>query len=540
MRVLFVMHYPGYLRYFDTTVSALAAAGHDVFVGFESERKQAEGFEALPTDDPRIHRIPPLPRRADIWAGFAVRLRSSIDFVRYLDPRLAEARYLRRRMALVLPRSLRAIDRIDRLPSSWVNALVKAYRGLEAVIPPPDSVVDWMHSVDPDVVLVSPLVTDASAQTDVVKAAHAVGVPVALLVASWDHLTTKGLIRVVPDRVVVWNAIQRREAVTLHGVPEERVVVTGAQPFDRWFSRQPRLSRQDFAARIGLPADPPFILFVGSTASISEPEAERTFVEAWLRALRAADDDRVRNAPVLVRPHPYNVGTWAGADLTEFGRVVVWPSGGANPVNEDDREEYFLSLRYAAAVVGINTSAMVEAAIQRRPVLTVRTEQFRETQDLTVHFTYLLPENGGFVRSAATLAQHLDQLAETLGDPKAGAADAERFVAAFLRPGGLDLEATPNVVAAIDQLLAEGRSAQAPTARAALRVTVLFAAAVVRVVDGMHVRRSMLRLTRQLEVKLDRAERRAVRGSFQRRTLHAAARVVGNGRRRLTVERSQR
>ena len=56
--------------------------------------------------------------------------------------------------------------------------------GEETVIPPPDSVVEWIRAVDPDVILVSPLVTDASAQTDVVKAAQAAGLPVALLGAT--------------------------------------------------------------------------------------------------------------------------------------------------------------------------------------------------------------------------------------------------------------------------------------------------------------------------------------------------------------------
>jgi hypothetical protein len=36
-------------------------------------------------------------------------------------------------------------------------------------------------------------------------------------VGSWDHLTTKGLIHEMPDRIVVWNELQRTEAAELHG-----------------------------------------------------------------------------------------------------------------------------------------------------------------------------------------------------------------------------------------------------------------------------------------------------------------------------------
>jgi hypothetical protein len=41
------------------------------------------------------------------------------------------------------------------------------------------------------------------------------------------NLTNRGLIRVEPDRVLVWSDIQRKEATELHSVSSERVVVTG-------------------------------------------------------------------------------------------------------------------------------------------------------------------------------------------------------------------------------------------------------------------------------------------------------------------------
>ncbi len=70
----------------------------------------------------------------------------------------------------------------------------------------------------PDLVLVTPLVDYGSYQTDYVKSAHRVGVPVVFAPFSWDNLTNRGLIRVEPDRMLVWNEIQKREAVELHGV----------------------------------------------------------------------------------------------------------------------------------------------------------------------------------------------------------------------------------------------------------------------------------------------------------------------------------
>ena len=55
-----------------------------------------------------------------------------------------------------------------------------------------------------------------------------------LPVASWDHLSSKALIRDVPDRVFVWNHTQEQEAMTLHGVPADRMQILRAA-FDATF-----------------------------------------------------------------------------------------------------------------------------------------------------------------------------------------------------------------------------------------------------------------------------------------------------------------
>ena len=89
------------------------------------------------------------------------------------------------------------------------------------------------------------------------KSARALGIPAATLVASWDNLTNKGLLKWQPEQVFVWNELQRREAIELHGMPPDRVTATGAGLFDTWFDRRPSGPRDDFVRAIGLdPARP--------------------------------------------------------------------------------------------------------------------------------------------------------------------------------------------------------------------------------------------------------------------------------------------
>ena len=150
--------------------------------------------------------------------------------------------------------------------------------------------------------LVSPLIDLASPLLDYLKAARRLGLRTGICVASWDNLTSKGLLRFVPERVFVWNETQRREAVELHGIPADRVVATGAARFDDWFAQRPSTSREEFARKLGLDPGRPYLLYLCSSGFVAPDEVGS--VSRWIEALRGADDERLRGVGVVVRPHP--------------------------------------------------------------------------------------------------------------------------------------------------------------------------------------------------------------------------------------------
>ncbi len=110
------------------------------------------------------------------------------------------------------------------------------------------------------------------------------------------------------------------------------------------------------------------------------------------------------------------------------------------------------SLHYATAVVGLNTSAMIEAAIVGKSIYTIRTSEFAGGQEQTLHFHYLLAENGGPVQVADTLAQHVEQLAGGLLDSQTGACRSRQFVESFVRPRGIDRPVAPIVADEIERV----------------------------------------------------------------------------------------
>jgi hypothetical protein len=185
---------------------------------------------------------------------------------------------------------------------------------------------------------------------------------------------------------------------------------------------------------------------------------EVPFAERWRCALTRAEDPAVRNAGVLLRPHPANARQWRALD-PDLPDTALWPPVGADPSTPDYRDDYFDSMYHSAAVVGVNTSAQLEAAILGRPVLTVRTPEFAHAQSGTLHFQHLVDPASGFVQVADTLGLHVQQLGDTLSG-RVNAGDAtERFVRSFIRPHGIDVPAVTRFTAAIEQLIDQPRPA---------------------------------------------------------------------------------
>jgi hypothetical protein len=454
MRILFAMSSPEYLRFYDDTIVQLAERGHDVALAVNLVREgKPVRFDEIQRVNPRISIANLIPPRGDGWTELARGVRGTMDFVRYLHPQLAAAASLRARVKRQgLPWTLQWIDRKHSLAPRTVGRAMRALARIERAIPPAPVLLRFLEGHAIDLVLVSPLVEPGSDQVDIVRAAQARGIPVAALIASWDNLTNKGDLRVVTDLVAVWNDAQKREAVELHRIPADRIAVTGAQPFDRWFDRTPSRARVDFCRHVGLPDDRPFLLFTGSSIFIARAEIEMPFVRQWIEAVRTSADPAVRDLAILVRPHPYNGRAWNPDVCADMPGVAVWPRGGYDPVSDDSRAGLFDSLYHSAAVVGINTSAMIEAAIVGRPVFSIETPQFAGSQGGTLHYRHLLPENGGFLRVASSLGEHVQQLESVVRDPETSRRELARFVGAFIRPQGLDRPSTPILVDALERL----------------------------------------------------------------------------------------
>jgi len=450
LKVVFVMRTPFFLKNFTAGLQELLKRGHEVQVAF-SEPLTGRVGEHLAADSAQMLpgvSMAAMPPPAGSRSELASLLATLLDVLRYDHAEYHDAPKLRKRA------NGKSASRLLVVPLLKLARGVALRVGLERVesilkqcldhVPPPGALVDWLRAQQADVLLISPLTPIGSEQAAWVLAARRAGIRVVYCMYSWDNLSNKGLLRPQPDLAVVWNATHRDEAVNLHGVSAESVRCTGAQGFDLWFETRPSSDRRSFCERVGLDSSQVFLLYTCSSVFVGGKQ-EFPFVEGWLEALRNHPDPKVANIGVLIRPHPQFAAAWEAADFSRFGNVVVYPKKGAIPFSGDARFEYYDSIHHSLAIVGINTSAMVEAAIIDRPVMTISDPSYADTQGGTLHFRHL--QQYGFLIGSESIEANLGKIARLVRDDAELKAQSHaanlRFVSEYIRPNGIGMPAAP-------------------------------------------------------------------------------------------------
>jgi hypothetical protein len=157
---------------------------------------------------------------------------------------------------------------------------------------------------------------------------------------------------------------------------------------------------------------------------------------------------------VLIRPHPTNTRQWNSAGIEQFERVRVWPTQPQNPSTDAFRRDFYDSLFHCNAIVGVNTSAQIEAAILRRPVLGTPVVQQTRFGARTLHFAHLAGGTDPLLWTALDWPGHFSLLATVLADPDIAVERSDRFIQRFVRPHGRQVSAGATVADAVEALAA--------------------------------------------------------------------------------------
>jgi hypothetical protein len=418
-------------RFIEPVIAALVADGHDVHVSIE--RGGSHVYPTVPAVPVTPLAVPSAaPTLGDRRLRGAAVVRA---FASYVALRTCFGTLMRERWLAYFPpglnRLVRFIDGVSlsRLLDNRATRLL-AMRWARA-ISAPRTLVHQLQALNPDVVVTTPMIYPGTRELDVIPEARRRAIPTVGFVLSWDNLTSKATFHYKPDALLVWNEAQRREAVEWHGFAPDEVEALGAPVFDYLFDSHDRATRPEVLSALGV-EDNDYVLYAVSSRLALGSGREADVVKRLGEALRAeAGTPRL----LLVRPHP---GNPIPSSAPLGPNVVVAPTP-SFPNTPNARRELLALLAHADAIVGLNTSIFVEAAVLGTPVVAMSlagdVAAERGPSSLP-HFSHLVA--AGFVHCVTSPAEAAVALADVRarGDDRQDAAAA--FVREFVRPCGID------------------------------------------------------------------------------------------------------
>ncbi len=211
------------------------------------------------------------------------------------------------------------------------------------------------------------------------KEARSRKIPIMAMVRSWDNTTTKGILRIIPDAVVVNSKSTKKELTDMHDVPENIITVAGLPQFDTWLSG-PTQSREDFFELIGADLGKKLILFAPAGAVLSDTDWQ--LCDILSKALR--ENKFIEPVQFLVRNHPQHP-----ANLEKFKKdpaFIIENPGHLTTAGDrknvelrpEDNNHLRNSVYYSDVVMYIATSLGLDAAVFNKPQIIISFDGYEQ------------------------------------------------------------------------------------------------------------------------------------------------------------------
>ncbi len=213
--------------------------------------------------------------------------------------------------------------------------------------------------------------TDIQNEVDIALLNHAKkqGVKAIGMVRSWDNLTSKGLIRTIPDQLIVWNEIVKKEAVQVQNIDQNIISIIGIPHYDM-YKTVDYTNRQAYFEKIGGDPQKKMALFVPiGDRYLKKNTVDRDIVDILDKTL--PDDFQI-----LVRLPP---GDYVREleHSPQFSRIkVLYDRAQTNPDNiktteirKEDDIHLAQTLFFSDLVVSGPSTMVIDAAYMDKPTI---------------------------------------------------------------------------------------------------------------------------------------------------------------------------
>ena len=226
----------------------------------------------------------------------------------------------------------------------------------------------------------------AQEEMSILLAARKMGIPVVMMIHSWDNITSKSGLkqmtssevgRLLPvrlvDRFIVWNEIMADELRDMYGVSWGRIFISGIPQFDSYMGVEKLVSREEFFKKLGMDPDKKVLFLLATAPSLVHDQT--VVVKTIIDVMRSGA--LAKSSQVLIRFHPRTdmrdwIDLFKGPDVffqqpsVAFGALPVksgWTKEG--PASNELGE----ALAHSDIVInGMSTSAL-DAAVFDKPII---------------------------------------------------------------------------------------------------------------------------------------------------------------------------
>lgn len=230
--------------------------------------------------------------------------------------------------------------------------------------------VEVFDKYQPDLVFLAHIFGDE--ETSMLRQARKRGIKSMAFINSWDKITSRCMVRLLPDKMIVHNEIVKKEAIKYADMPPENIEIVGVPNCDIFVNAKPS-RKEEFCAKVGLDAKKKILMFCPLGKRYSDIDAE---------IINIISDFKIKNllpgdVQILVRFPPNDIVDLSKIKnkelltfyqpgvrfTTESERRVDWD------MNEKDIQLLLDSLFHSSLLVCQASSLSIDASIFNKPII---------------------------------------------------------------------------------------------------------------------------------------------------------------------------
>lgn len=298
-------------------------------------------------------------------------------------------------------------------------------RWLDFRVAQKDRFRSYFETYRPDVVMITDILNERD--VELAQNGRYFGVPVIGMVRSWDNLTSHGLIRLVPELLLVPSKEVKRQAKVLNDCPPKSVHVVGIPHYDKYASGPTKI-REQFFKEMGLTGSGRVYLY----APIGDFYMPRNTTDSYIISLLSSLDGEVivRFPPTIPIKDMEHVQPYAKMVFDRPGINFSGKEIGDQELSDEDDSRLVNEIIYSDVVITGPSTVSLDAVFFDKPVVNINFYPDHRTYYTSIekwydfHHLKLGVECGAF-RVASSKEQFFSLLDEYTKNPSCNAKGRE-------------------------------------------------------------------------------------------------------------------